>query len=234
MSVAPIIHNASLEYRPGTPYAVYTYSIADFDYDKAPLILLYTAFLKRRKNYGRPGVEKGEKKVKYYRPDKEKKKTIDEIVNEEDRIYSLIHPKGIFEGTDLSTLLFPGHSGYNGVYPARFRLKDHMPIEFDEEDIVFQIARYDSVYCPVLDEPDITDKERKKILAKMTLLRDTERANFKKRDYYKSMYASLGNLIDHWLDGKILTKDINDLLKKDDLLLAKNDRDLSVFREIDL
>lgn len=216
MGMEMMIHNGMLEYMPGTPYGVFTYTIAELDHEREPLYHLYAAFIKRDHTSPFSGGSKaheGEKIIKRYRPSKEAKDEINRLIKGEHYSLEPVTPEELYG-----------------------KIKDHMPIEFDERDVVLQIARYDAVYCRKFSLllAGTPDAEIKRLASKMHDFNETESLKSKERDRHRNNYISLQKLIDNWLGGKMYVKDIKRFMEPSDFKLVNADKELSAIRHIDM
>ena len=212
-----MIHNAMLEYMPGTPYAVFTYTIADLDLNGEPVHHLYAAFIKREHTWAfADGAKLTDRRkiIKRYRLLKEMRDEINRIIKESKHGIEPVTPKDLYE---------------NGI-------KELMPVVFDESDVVLEIARYDAVYCPKFTGIPFgtPDAEIKRLASKMYDLKQNEMVKQKEKDRHKNNYITLQKLIDNWLSGKMYIKDVNEFLEMSDFRLVKEDKELSTMRHIDM
>nr|MCR4851878.1 hypothetical protein [Lachnospiraceae bacterium] len=222
-----IVHNACLEYKKGMPYAVYTYAIADFDVPYVPTFHLYAAFLDNGTGIRRSEEGFGESVKKFIKPEKEEQVMINEILNDEKLYNRQVSPREIYEGTDLSEYTLLKHTGI-------MRLKDHMPIPFDGNEVRFEIARYDTLYNNLLTSSSLPEETRNRISGKFSDLEEAELKKYNDRDCFKSTYKSLQMIIDNWLDGKIYIKNLKHFLIDADFEPTNKDKDMTVSREINI
>ncbi len=227
MSKNLMIHKGCLEYKKGKPYAVYSYAIADFEDQYAPVFHLYLAFIKRPFCGSCSGDDAGKKVVEQVIPTKEQQTWMNETIQELKRDGRKVPPKYIYEGIGPD-LLSP-------VIRDRImhRLKDDMPVLFDEDEIVFQIARYDSAVDRGFFDSDNRTDIRQQMESRFDTFKKDEMKKCKAAEYYKSRYTSLQKLIDNWLDGHIYIKDINNFLGESYLSLVQ-DEDVKALKAIDM
>ncbi len=227
-------HNGCFEYITGKPYAVFTYAVAMVELNEDPLYHLYAAFIKLSGGHVFKGAKSGERVVKYYRPNASKRKSINDLLDIEDKMFDLIGPRDIYEGADLSHALFDPPNGFCIPFSGICRLKEYMPEDYDAADVVFSIARYDGVYAPGLMKADPYGSRFETILEHRREYVEKEREAYSDRDHYKENYRSLQTLIDNWLSGRVSAKHIERFMKKSEFCTVDKYKDLSVMCHTDL
>ncbi len=227
MTEESIIHNGYFEYKKGKPYGVYSYAIADFEEAGAVLFHLYLAFLKLPFCDGNFGNNEGERIVNQVIPAKDQQTRMNDTLKKLKQVNIWVAPRDIYEGVDLNQIAYGSHD------QNICRLKNDMPFVFDEDDIVFQIARYDTVSVRKWSDADDLTDMRKQIESKFEELKKVEMEKCGEPEYYKSRYTSLKKLVDNWLDGHIYIKDLNSFLG-DSYKFMLQDEDMKPLKAIDM
>ncbi len=225
------IHNARLDYRVGMPYGVFTYGLTDLDPKKEFILYSrYVAFIYNPgglifiKNNGDKGGSKetvGMRMTQNYKLDNDRQRIINEIVEMADKdSRRAVSPKEIYEGMEMAEL-----TDY-------YRIKDHLPIEFDESDVILNIAEHELIYAsdnnifqPLIGTTAIAGLRQKK---------EQERFRYKDKNFYLSRHGSLMDLMDNWLNGRMTIKDLNAFIREDREVKPDEDQKLLSMREINI
>lgn len=232
MAHAKLIHNGFLAYRLNSPYMAYVYGLADIDDNSLGCDYhLYVALIKISDNDYLPFEVPGAKQTQYFKAADGEMETIDRIISEEKTCGCLFTPKDIYDGANLSGYMVPDISG-------GYRLKNHLPMDFAEEDIVLQIARYDCLVSQTLlgklGEPHAGPGEMEAARKNLEEFKSLEKEELKAPGHFMDNYESLNSLIDHWIDGHLYIKDLENFLKKTDFVPGRDDPDLKLLRGIDV